>query len=57
MAQELLDRALGYIEKHIRNGNDRWSGRSHDLGDVNAHGQGAVALLHIVMHRWLALFE
>lgn len=55
--QAVIDGALSYLERYLRNGDDKWSGRSHQLSDVNVHGQGAVAILHLIMHRWLPLLE
>ena len=52
--EAVLDGLLGYLETHITVEAISWTGRSYAL---NGHNTGGVAVLHLLVDRWLPDFE
>ncbi|KAI1797672.1 Urb2/Npa2 family-domain-containing protein [Ganoderma leucocontextum] len=50
----VFDRLLDYLEMHLSCQNTTWTGKSHAL---SAHSTGGVAVLHLLVDRWLPEFN
>ncbi|OBZ78847.1 hypothetical protein A0H81_00559 [Grifola frondosa] len=55
--QGIFDKLLGYLEKHSISDDAVWSGKVHDLTIDSGYNQGAVAVFHLLVDRWLPLFD
>ncbi|KAI0757227.1 Urb2/Npa2 family-domain-containing protein [Daedaleopsis nitida] len=51
--ESVLDRTLDYLEEHLED-DAVWTGKSHSL---KTHGAGGIAVLHVVVDRWLPGLE
>ncbi|PIL29586.1 hypothetical protein GSI_08222 [Ganoderma sinense ZZ0214-1] len=52
--EAVFDKLLDYLETHLSCQNTTWSGKSHAL---DAHAGGGVAVLHLLVDRWLPEFS
>ena len=50
----ILDAVLDYLEDHNSNMDALWSGKSHA---IDTNDTGAVAVMHVLVDRWLLEFE
>lgn len=50
----VLDGLLSYLESHLGDDGVSWSGKAHSL---SGHSAGGVAVLHLLVDRWLPDFE
>lgn len=55
-ALSVFDNVLNYLERHLDN-KTSWSGKTHRLTPEAGHKQGAIAIFHLLLTRWLPLFE
>ncbi|TBU64845.1 Urb2/Npa2 family-domain-containing protein [Dichomitus squalens] len=52
--EAVLDRLLDYLEMHVAGDTASWTGRVHAL---HGHDTGGVAVLHLLVDRWLPDFD
>ena len=50
----ILDAVLDYLEDHNSNMDALWSGKAHA---IDTNDTGAVAVMHVLVDRWLLEFE
>jgi hypothetical protein len=53
-ARQTFDIVLSYLDGGFKPSDSSWSGLPHDLKAPNS---GALAVLHLVLERWLSLIE
>ncbi|RDB29584.1 hypothetical protein Hypma_015277 [Hypsizygus marmoreus] len=58
VTRAVLDHLLAFLEKNFTNSDSSWAGRPHGLAlDKQGRRECALALMHMVVQRWLPLLE